>query len=97
MPNSNIFTGVLGVLIVLGLIVLIIIESTTPQRVRTVTRTSVLPVPYPVRNRYRPYRPYGPTPYRPTPVQTHIVGDRSTPFCEHTSKGCYPGTQTPIP
>jgi len=96
MAYDNVFAGTLGVLIVLGLIVLIIIEATTPERVRTVTRTNILPVPYP-RGRWRRNRPYRPD--RPTilPIPTRVVGDRSTPFCQHTSKGCYPGTQTPIP
>ena len=53
--------------------------------------------------KYQPnYQPKIPvTPVKPvkpvkpvTPPQ--IVGDRSTPFCKHTLKGCYPGTQTPI-
>lgn len=90
---NNLFTGILGVLIVLGLIVLIIIESTTPTRVNTITKTEVLPVPYPRRrDRQRPYYP----PYRPY-VPSRVVGDRSNPFCAHTAHGCYPGTTTPIP
>jgi hypothetical protein len=91
MANNNLFTGFLGVLIVLGLIVLIVIESTTPERVDTVTKTTVLPVPYP-RRRYHRRRPYYP-PYIPG----RVVGDRSNPFCAHTAHGCYPGTTTPIP
>jgi len=92
MANDNIFTGVLGALIVLGLIVLIVIEATAPTRVKTETRTEVLPIPYPRRRYRRPYRP----PYHPY-VPGRIVGDRSNPFCAHTSHGCYPGTTTPIP
>ena len=83
---NNIFTGIIGVLIVIGLIVLIVIESTTPKRVKTITKTSILPIPYP--RRRTPYRPY---------VPGKIIGDRSNPFCAHTKHGCYPGTTTPIP
>jgi hypothetical protein len=93
MNSGNILASTLGVLIVVGLVVLIVIESSSPKRFQTVTRNNILPVVYPFgennRHRRHPYRP----PYNPA----KIVGDRSTPFCEHTSNGCYPGTQTPIP
>jgi hypothetical protein len=104
MQGDTIFASILGIIMVVGLVVLIVIESTRPETIRTVRQTDVLPVPY--QQRYRPnyypnYRPTTPiypiTPsYRPT-TPTQLVGDRSTPFCEHTSHGCYPGTQTPIP
>ncbi len=83
---DNIFIGILGVLIIIGLIVLIIIESTKPTKVNTVTKTEVLPIPYP-RRHYRPHHYY----------PKRVIGDRSNPFCEHTAYGCYPGTTTPIP
>lgn len=58
----------------------------------------ILPVPYYVRD-HRPHhhrpRP-SPSPYVPHPHR-RPHGDRSTPFCEHTKYGCFPGTQTPIP
>ena len=95
MKGGNIFAGTLGILIVIGLIVLIIIQSTTPTRVKTITRTEILPVPsyrIPTRNHRRTHRQY---PYQPQPYQPN--GHRNTPFCEHTANGCYPGTQTPIP
>jgi len=81
---DNNLLAILGTLIVIGLIVLIIIESTTPEKVRTITKTDVLPVPvYPEwRRRFRPNQQHG---------------HRNTPFCQHTANGCYPGTQTPIP
>jgi len=100
MANDNIFTGVLGALIILGLIVLIVIEATTPTKVQTESRTEILPIPYPSRNYHPPYHPPYNPPYNPPNrpnVPTHVVGDRSNPFCEHTKHGCYPGTTTPIP
>ena len=64
----------------------------------------IVPVPYYVREHRHNRRPYPrphPSPYprphpspHPRPHRPH--GDRSTPFCEHTKYGCYPGTQTPI-
>ena len=97
MQGGPVFASILGVLIVVGLVVLIVIESTRPETIRTVRQTDFLPVPY--QQRYRPnyypnYQPSAPS-YPVTP--TRMVGDRSNPFCEHTSHGCYPGTQTPIP
>lgn len=87
---NNFIIGTLGGLIVIGLIVLIIIESTTPVKVRTVTKTDVVPVPvYPEWRRRRDRRHWDPDYRQP--------GHRNTPFCQHTENGCYPGTQTPIP
>jgi hypothetical protein len=99
MNDVNLLAGTLGVLIVVGLIVLIIIEASSPTRFRTITRTDILPVAYPSGINYRPRRPPYYPDYRPVKpyIPAKIVGDRSTPFCEHTSYGCYPGTQTPIP
>ena len=93
MNSGNILAGTLGTLILVGLIVLIIIESSSPK-FQTITRTDILPVAYPSYGNYRPRRP----PYHPFKpyIPTKIIGDRSTPFCEHTLNGCYPGTQTPI-
>ena len=31
------------------------------------------------------------------PLPTNLSCHRNSPFCEHTSNGCYPGTQTPCP
>ena len=98
MKGGAVFESILGVILVVGLVVLIVIESTRPETIRTVRHTDILPVPYQQhyrQNYYPSYRPVTPS-YRPV-IPTHLVGDRSTPFCEHTSKGCYPGTQTPIP
>lgn len=99
MNGGNILAGTLGVLIVVGLIVLIIIESSSPKRFQTISRTNILPVAYPSGGNYRPQRPPYQPPYYPVKpyIPAKIIGDRSTPFCEHTSNGCYPGTQTPIP
>ncbi len=84
---ANNLLGILGTLIVVGLIVLIIIEATAPEKVRTITKTNVLPVPvYPEWRRRRGGR-----------GGRYPEGHRNTPFCEHTSRGCYPGTETPIP
>lgn len=58
--NGNIFTGTLGILIVIALLVLIFIESTRPTKVISTTKTKVVPVP--VR---RP--PYVRPPYRRPP------------------------------
>lgn len=90
MNNSII---IVGILIFIALSVLIIVELTSPTRVKTVTKTEVLPIPYNRRHHrrrhdYPPYRPY---------IPGRIIGDRSNPFCEHTANGCYPGTTTPIP
>ena len=95
MNSGNILAGTLGTLILVGLIVLIIIELNSPTKFQTISRTDILPFPYPSNRNYRPrYPPYNP--YKPY-IPVKVVGDRKTPFCEHTSNGCYPGTQTPIP
>ena len=108
MQGDSIFALILGVIIVIGLIILIIIELTKPKILGTVRQNPYQQMYIPT---YHPkYQPnYQPnyhqkipvTPVKPvkpvkpvTPPQ--IVGDRSTPFCKHTLKGCYPGTQTPI-
>jgi hypothetical protein len=105
MQGDSIFALILGVIIVIGLIILIIIELTKPKILGTIRQNPYQPMYIPT---YHPkYQPnYQPnyhqkipvTPVKPVkPVKPpQIVGDRSTPFCKHTLKGCYPGTQTPI-
>ena len=95
--EGSIFALILGVIIVISLIVLIIIELTKPKTVGYVRQNPYQQMYIP---NYQPnYQPKIPvTPVKPvTPVTPpQIVGDRSTPFCKHTLKGCYPGTQIPI-
>lgn len=74
MTNNELVAGI-ATLIIIGLVILVIVEASTPTQI--VTRREKIYIPYPSRKRRE--------------------GHRNTPFCLHTAKGCYPGTQTPIP
>lgn len=88
LTNQIIIASIL--VIVIGLMVVYIPPMLKPRVILKHER-DIVRVPYYIREHRRNYfRPH----HRQYPYRPH--GDRSTPFCEHTKYGCYPGTQTPI-
>ena len=81
MTDNELIAGLAG-LIIIGLVILVLVEVLPRKKpVKVITRREYIPYPYRVK----------------THIRHHVKGHRNTPFCEHTAKGCYPGTQTPIP
>ena len=92
--NNNLLIIGSVLVVLLGLAVMFLPNMLKPKVIVKHER-EIVPLPYYVRER-RPHRHHAHHP-DPAPQPPRPHGDRSTPFCQHTKYGCYPGTQTPIP
>jgi hypothetical protein len=92
--NNNLLIIGSVLVVLLGLAVMFLPNMLKPKVIVQHER-EIVPLPYYVRE-HRPHhhRSHHPD---PAPQPPRPRGDRSTPFCQHTKYGCYPGTQTPIP